>query len=589
MPWSEPDQVADLAAVTGDGREITLRGTDIRDLAAKMRGQLLLAGDEGYDKARLVLNPSFDKHPALIAQPSGAADVQAAVSFARANNLLVAVKCGGHSASGQSTCDRGLQIDLSDFAECAWIRARGAPGSTGGTLLGEVDHECMAHGLVTPLGTVSHTGVGGLTTGGGFGRLARRFGMSIDNLESVDVVTADGQLRHASAKENPDLFWGVRGGGGNFGIVTNFEFRLHPMQREVIAGSVTFPIARAQDVLGMYAQYAATAPDELYMDPALILPPGGASGSDIAGGLLFRAHPKKRKPRWRRFANSARRTRTRSRRRTMSTYSAAATPGDSRVIASYLKGGFISKMPDQLVSSIVDDIQGDPNRTTVLFFQHCGGAASRQAENATAFAQRDSIANMMAVAAWRQGTIDPAEHIQASRKYWANARAVHARVLRQRSRARSHREGHQRQLSRQLPAAGGDQEEIRPDEPVPVERERPAGVMKQLFPILLLSIFALGLNGFASAAEKPRVFVLTDIENEPDDAMSMVRFLVYSNQWDVEGLAATTSVHQKNKVAAWRIREIVDAYAKVRDNLELARAGFPERGCAACGHRRRPA
>ena len=116
----------------------------------------------------------------------------------------------------------------------------------------------MAHGLVTPLGTVSHTGVGGLTLGGGFGRLARRFGMAIDNLESVDVVTADGKLRHASASENPDLFWGVRGGGGNFGVVTNFEFRLHPMQREVVAGSVSFPIARARDVLGMYADYAAS-------------------------------------------------------------------------------------------------------------------------------------------------------------------------------------------------------------------------------------------------------------------------------------------------------------------------------------------
>src|SRR5678815_2773793 len=264
-------EVADVAAVTGDGREITLRGKDIQDLAARLHGQLLLAGDGGYEDARHILNPSFDKHPALIAQPSGTADVQAVVSFARANNLLVAVKCGGHSHSGQSTCDRGLQIDLSQFrgvrvnprARRAWV--------DGGTLLGEVDHECMAHGLVAPLGTVSHTGVGGLTTGGGFGRLARRFGMSIDNLESVDVVTADGQLRHASTKENPDLFWGVRGGGGNFGVVTNFEFRLHPMQREVVAGSVTFPIGRAKDVLSMYAQYAATAPDELYMDPALVL------------------------------------------------------------------------------------------------------------------------------------------------------------------------------------------------------------------------------------------------------------------------------------------------------------------------------
>ena len=267
-------QVPDVAAITGDGREITLRGADIRELAAQMRGPLLLAGDAGYDTARMIMNPSFDKHPALIAQPTGAADVQAAVRFARANNLLVAVKCGGHSHSGHSTCDRGLQIDLSNMrgvrvdarARRAWVE--------GGTLLGQVDHECMAHGLVTPLGTVSHTGVGGLTTGGGFGRLARKFGMAIDNLASVDVVTADGQLRHASAKENPDLFWGVRGGGSNFGVVTNFEFQLHPMQREVVAGSVRFPIARARDVLNMYAEHVATAPDELYFNPD----PGATAG-----------------------------------------------------------------------------------------------------------------------------------------------------------------------------------------------------------------------------------------------------------------------------------------------------------------------
>ncbi len=411
-------QVADLAAITGDGREITLRGTEIRDLAARMRGPLLIAGDDGYDKARLVRNPSFDKRPALIAQPSGVADVQAAVAFARANNLLVAVKCGGHSASGQSTCDRGMQIDLSGFrgvrvdpkARRAWV--------DGGTLLGEVDHECMAHGLVAPLGTVSHTGVGGLTTGGGFGRLARRFGMSIDNLESVDVVSADGKLRHASAQENPDLFWGVRGGGGNFGIVTNFEFRLHPMQRDVVAGSVSFPIARARDVLALFAQYAATAPDELYMDPALILPPGGAPGV-VSLEVCYSGPQEKAEAALAPIRKLGKPDRDTIKAQAYVDVQRSGDTGDSRAIASYLKGGFISTVPDQLVASIAGNIQGDPGRTTVLFFQHCGGAASRQAEGATAFAQRDSVANMMTVAAWRRGEVDPPEHIQATRKYWS--------------------------------------------------------------------------------------------------------------------------------------------------------------------------
>ena len=410
--------VADILAVTGDGREIILRGPDVRDLAGKMRGSLLMATDTGYDKARLVRNPSFDKHPALIAQPSGAADVQAAVAFARANNLLVAVKCGGHSASGQSTCDRGMMIDLSDFRGVRVDPQARRVFVDGGTLLGEVDHESAAHGLVTPLGTVSHTGVGGLTLGGGFGRLARRFGMAIDNLESVDIVTADGKLRHASSNENQDLFWAVRGGGGNFGVATNFEFRLHPMQREVVAGSLSFPIARAKDVLGMYSDYVATAPDELYVDPALVLPPGGAPGvvelevcySGPQGTAEAALAP------LRKLGTPDRDTIKVNDYLHVQRWNDS---GDSRAIASYLKGGFITQFPGKLVSAIVDNFQGHPDRTTVLFFQHCGGAASRKNESATAFAQRNSVANMMAVAAWRHGAENTAEHMQATRKYWA--------------------------------------------------------------------------------------------------------------------------------------------------------------------------
>ena len=409
--------VDDLPAVTGDGREIILRGADIRALAKQIRGTLLVAGDDGYDQARLVLNPSFDKHPALIARPASPADVQAVVKFARAHNLLTAVKCGGHSASGQSTCDRGLQVDLSALrgvrvdakAKRAWV--------TGGSLLGQVDGECLPLGLVTPLGTVSHTGVGGLTTGGGFGRLARRFGMAIDNLESVDIVTGNGELLHASANENPDLFWGVRGGGGNFGIVTNFEFQLHEMQKQVIAGEVSFPIARAKDALDMFAEYAAQAPDELYLDPALFFPPGGKPG--IVSLEVCYSGP----------AQDAERALAPIRKlgkpdsdsiKTVDYVEAqrANDTGDNRTLGTYLKGGFISRMTSDLVKNIVDGLRPDPERITILFFQHCGGAAGRVPENATAFAQRDSIANMMAVAGWRMGAADPAKHMAATREYW---------------------------------------------------------------------------------------------------------------------------------------------------------------------------
>ncbi|MBL8265121.1 FAD-binding oxidoreductase [Steroidobacter sp.] len=412
------NSVADVSALTGDGNEITLRSAAIKDLAARMRGELLLAGDEGYDQARMILNPSFDKHPALIARPASAADVQAAVGFAREHNLLVAVKCGGHSHSGQSTCERGMLIDLFNLRNVRVDPATRRTWVAGGSLLGQVDQASMPHGLVTPLGTVSHTGVGGLTLGGGFGRLARRYGMAIDNLTSIEIVTADGQLRRASATDHPDLFWGARGGSGNFGVVTQFEFALHPMQREVVAGTVAFPLAKARDVLSMYADYAPAAPDDLYIDPVIAAPPGGAPGM-VTLEVCY-SGPQ----------NNAERalapirklgTPDRDSIKAMDYVLAQRVNDvtDSRSVGSYLKGGFITKIPGDLISALVEGFEPDPGRMTLLFFQHCGGAVSRIADDATAFAHRHSLANMMTVAGWRHGVDDPSAHIAAIRRYWS--------------------------------------------------------------------------------------------------------------------------------------------------------------------------
>jgi len=409
--------VPDIAAVTGDGRAITLRGAEIRELARRMQGPVLIAGDGEYDVARMVRNPSFDRKPALIAQPRTVRDVQAAVEFAHAHALLLAVKCGGHSASGQSTCDRGMMIDLHDLRGVRVDAQKRRAWVEGGTLLGQVDGECAPQGLVTPLGTVSHTGVGGLTLGGGFGRLARKLGLAIDNLESVDIVSADGKLHHASAKDNPDLFWAVRGGGGNFGIVTRFEFRLHPFDGKVIAGGISLPFARARDALTMYADYAAVAPDELYVDPALVIPPGGAEGyvylevcySGAPGDLEAALAPV------RKLGAPARED---LKQVDYVDAQRANDTGDNRAIASYVKAGFVSRFTHELAGAIVDNIVGDPDRTTILFFQHCGGATGRVPQDATAFAQRDCVTNMMAAVAWRTGD-EPRAHIEATRKYWA--------------------------------------------------------------------------------------------------------------------------------------------------------------------------
>jgi FAD/FMN-containing dehydrogenase len=244
----------------------------------------LVPGNVGYDQARRVLNPSIDKRPALVVQPDGATDIRRAVEFAGERNLLLAVKCGGHSYAGKSTCNGGMQIDLSTYRHARVDANSRTAYVAGGSLLAELDRESMAVGLVTTAGTVSHTGVGGLTTAGGFGRVGRRFGLALDNVKAVDIVTADGQLRHASPDENEDLYWGVRGGGGNFGVVTSFEFALHPMQRKIIGGDIIFPFSKAREVMGVYRDFAQNAPDELYCD-LFLSTPSLIEGHDGIAGL----------------------------------------------------------------------------------------------------------------------------------------------------------------------------------------------------------------------------------------------------------------------------------------------------------------
>jgi FAD/FMN-containing dehydrogenase len=418
---SDPD---DLTVLAGDGREVTIPGSDLAELATRLHGRLLLAHDDGYDDARLVRNPSFDRHPALIVQVSGVADVRTAVDFARGHgNLLLAVKCGGHSFSGASTCDRGMMIDLSGLrgvrVDPTARRARVA----GGSLLGPVDHETMAHGLVTPLGTVSHTGIGGLVTGGGFGRLSRRYGLSIDNLRSVDVVSADGVLRHASEGENPDLFWGVRGGGGNFGIVTSFEFDLHPMDRQVFGGAILFPIARARDALRLYGEYGPAAPDEVQLDFGMSIPregaqvPPGGEGGMVGFQVCYSGPPNRLDQVLAPIRGLG--TPLLDNVRPMD-YVALQRSGDAtdpRAMGLYLKTGFVPAVPDAMIDAAVAAFRGHPARGTALFTQQAGGAIARVSAGATAFSQRDAAMNLLATASWPMGA-DPSEHIAFVRSYW---------------------------------------------------------------------------------------------------------------------------------------------------------------------------
>jgi FAD/FMN-containing dehydrogenase len=373
--------VTDVDALTGAGTQVSLQKSMVQEFSDSLRGRLLLPGNEGYDTARRVINGSIDKHPALIAQCKGAADVSQSVSFAREHGLLLAVKCGGHSFSGKSTCDGGMMIDLSPLqgvrvdplARTAWV--------AGGSLLGSMDEETMGFGLVTTAGTVSHTGVGGLTLGGGFGRVGRRFGLALDNVISVDIITAD-----------------------------------HPMQRQVIGGEIVFPIEQARDVLKFYADYSASAPDDLYLDLTMgksteadksfilmhacysgpeseaekVLAPLRKAGTPIKDGIKAIDYVEIQKS----WDNS-----------------------DPRAVGQYLKSGFTAGISDALVDRLVDGMQADAGRETLVFFQHSGGAIGRVPADATAFPNRDAQHNMFALVSW-DPAIDPSTHISYIRQYW---------------------------------------------------------------------------------------------------------------------------------------------------------------------------
>jgi len=421
--WAEslrhtPTEVSgNINAVTGDGAPVTLARAAVQEFSDSLKGKLLLPGIEGYDEARLLINPDFDKHPALVVQPTGPADVSNAVTFARENELLLAVKCGGHSASGQSSCDGGMQIDLSAMRGVRVDPAARTARVEGGSLLGELDHETMAHGLVTTAGTVSHTGVGGLTLGGGFGRVGRRFGLTLDNALEFDVVTADGRLRRASREENPDLFWALRGGGGNFGIVTSFLFRLHPMQRTVGSGRFIFPFSEAKQVMNFFAEYADNAPDELQVDGGIGGPPGQEPGVIIM--VVWSGDPARTEEV---FAPIRKAGTVVSETVTPMDYVALQRSGDyddPRAFSGYMKSGFTGALSPALIDDLVDNFEASPSRATRVVFQQSGGAIGRVAADATAFAHRESKHNMLSFVSWKYGE-DGSDHVRYIKSHWAN-------------------------------------------------------------------------------------------------------------------------------------------------------------------------
>jgi FAD/FMN-containing dehydrogenase len=260
---SREDIMSQMELVSRNGATVTLPEETVNEFRSAMRGEVLTSKNVSYDEVRAIWNGKIhDKHPGLIARCSGVADVMTAVNFARENDLLVAVRGGGHNVSGSGSCDGGIMIDLS-LMNGVFVDPKAKTARVqGGATWGDVDRETQVYGLATAGGVVSTTGVAGLTLGGGLGYLRRKYGLTIDNLLSVDIVTADSRVLTASESENPDLFWGIRGGGGNFGVVTSFEFRLHPVGPMVTFCAPWYPVDEAKKILPAWRDYMKDAPEE---------------------------------------------------------------------------------------------------------------------------------------------------------------------------------------------------------------------------------------------------------------------------------------------------------------------------------------
>ncbi len=260
----------------------------VEALRGSLAGQVIVPGESGYDEARKVFNAMHDKRPAVIARCASTADVAAAVDFARRHGLVVAVRSGGHSVAGLSACDDGVLIDLAGLKTIVVDPAARTARAGGGVLWGEFDAATQQHALHTPGGRVTTTGLGGFTTGGGYGWTSSKYGLTCDNLLSAEVVLADGRVVRASEREHADLFWGIRGGGGNFGIVTEFELRLHPLGPIVLAGLALWPIDRAAELLPAWRDYVDGAPDELSTACAILTaPPEAFVPDDLKGRVAF--------------------------------------------------------------------------------------------------------------------------------------------------------------------------------------------------------------------------------------------------------------------------------------------------------------
>jgi FAD/FMN-containing dehydrogenase len=385
----------------------------IEQLKAGFQGSVVLPGDAAYEGARAIWNAMIDKRPAIIARCTSTADVVRAVKFAKDNGLLLAIRGGGHNIAGSALCDGGIVIDLSQMKAVEVDASKRRATVEGGATLADLDAAAQAHGLATPTGINSTTGVAGLTLGGGFGWLSRKFGMTVDNLESAEVVTANGEVVQTSATEHPDLFWALRGGGGNFGVVTRFEFRLHPVGPDLLTGLIVFPIASAKSVLQKYRAFMTTAPDELTVwvvlrkAPPLPFLPASVHGQGVVIlAVIYAGDPKAGEaliePLKKFGTPVGEHIGVQPYAAWQQAFDPLLTPG----ARNYWKSHNFIDLKDELLDKVIEYVGKLPSPECEIFFGAIGAATTRMAPDATAYAHRDARYVMNVHGRWREAADD---------------------------------------------------------------------------------------------------------------------------------------------------------------------------------------
>jgi FAD/FMN-containing dehydrogenase len=382
---------------------VTIDRRAATDLGPALRGELLLPGADGYDAARRIFNAMIDRRPVAIARCAGAADVVACLGFARAHRLDVSVRGGGHNVSGKAVCDGGLLVDLTMMKSVRVDPVRRSARAEPGLTLGELDRECQAFGLATPTGIVSATGIAGLTLGGGIGWLGGKHGLACDNVTSVDIVTADGRLLVASPGEHADLFWAVRGGGANLGVVTSFEYRLHEVGR-VLGGGVVWPLDQARQVLRFYGDFAHGCPDELSVNAGFASAEDGTTvlGVAVAWSGPLEIGERLLKP----LRSVGRPLADMIGPMSFVDLQCAGDAAFPRGRRHYWKAGFLRRLDPAAIDTLIHFAATRPSPHTQIGLQQMHGAAARVPAADTAFAHRHDQWDCLMLSQWESPTDD---------------------------------------------------------------------------------------------------------------------------------------------------------------------------------------